>query len=135
MTAGCGRGQACECQSVSWVVGAASDAGTGQPHLSISALITSMTSSGRREMFLWPRSMVIPGCCCCNSRGADSAAARMSLRECSNAAFVNSTTWASEMGGGASLLMMAETNREDLAIRRPMELRTCCSRAGRGQVV
>jgi hypothetical protein len=75
-------------------------------YLSISSLITSMTSSGRRAMFLWPRSIVMPGCCCCNSRGV-SAAARwlMSWRECSKAAFASATTSSSEMGLGTSLLI------------------------------
>jgi hypothetical protein len=37
-------------------------AGGKAMYLSISARMTSMTSSGRRAMFLWPRSIVIPGC-------------------------------------------------------------------------
>jgi hypothetical protein len=106
----------------------------GEAHLSISARITSITSSGRREMFLWPRSMVMPGCCCCSSRGADSAAARwlMSLRECSKAAFARATTSSSEMGVGASLLI-AGGSRWSLAMRRQREARTCCSLVGRGR--
>ncbi len=86
---------------------------------SISARITSMTSSGRRAMCLWPRSMVMPGCCCWRSRGAVSEAERwlISWRECSKAAFARATTSLSEMGVGASLLI-ASSHRAGRAIGR-----------------
>lgn len=89
-----------------------------------------MTSSGRRAMFLWPRSMVMPGCCCCNSRGADSAAARwlISLRECSKAAFARATTSSSEMGVGASLLIASVRTGNRRAGRRWCSVVQSCSR-------
>lgn len=83
-------------------------------------------------MFLWPRSMVMPGCCCCKSRGADSTGTRwlMSLRLSSKAALVRATTSSSEMGVGMSLLIV--TGRVgDLVIWRVSRSQTCCS--GRGQ--
>jgi hypothetical protein len=78
-------------------------------YLSISARITSMTSSGRRAMFLCPRSIVIPGCCCWRSRGTMGVSPVprwvMSWRDWVKAALARATTSSSEMGVGASLLM------------------------------
>lgn len=82
-------------------------------YLSISLWMTSITSSGRRTIFLWPRSMVIPGCCCCNSGGVCSARRSMSSRESWIIWRATATTSSSEMGAaGASVLMASDTERE-----------------------
>ena len=124
------------CERASLVVSASQDSnycqrifleGFRRAHLSISSRMTSTTSSGRRAMFLWPRSMVMPGgCCCCSSRGA-SGRWTMSWREWSMAAFARATTSSSEMGTGASLLM---TSGGQWVGRRRRGAQTCSCSGG-----
>jgi hypothetical protein len=98
----------------------------GPSNLSISVRMTSMTSSGRRAMFLWPRSMVMPVCCCCTSRGASGPRWLMSWRECEKAAFARATTSSSGMGTGVSLLMAeTETGGGQRGGRRLRRVQTC----------
>jgi hypothetical protein len=81
-------------------------------HLSISERMTSITSSGSRAMPLWPRSIVIPGCCCWRSReaGGVSVTARWlsSSRDCDIAALARASTSSSDIGVATSLLILGE---------------------------